>query len=371
MKTLDNSSLSKRIQPEKKIEIMNEERSLILDYAKSIGIILVVMYHLKTSFFNVYHAYMFHMPLFFFLGGMLYKNKGVKKSIYGTIKKQFFYLIYTYIILSLIASGLAYHYGLNTGKFIDKSITETITLPLRSNFHNNKIFLVAWFILAYGCISIIFSLIQQALSKFLSDLSLKITVVTLGVISAYISVNYLSIAWLTQKEPQYLLSSQITFGMFFYAMGFALSSVRLTIYNTYMFIILTATLYVLRNYGLATSTVMSWAQYKDGFIISIFTAMCGIYAVMFISKLLAKEDFGLNILREIGRSSRDIMSYHLLCFLFIDIILHYYYGFTLVGKDAYKDHYYDKWTWPVYVMIGVLAPTVVSYTYRAIKARRF
>ena len=46
-------------------------RNLLVDVAKGIGIVLVVLGHSGIEFGH-YLIYMFHMPLFFFLSGMLH-----------------------------------------------------------------------------------------------------------------------------------------------------------------------------------------------------------------------------------------------------------------------------------------------------------
>lgn len=49
------------------VDRLTNEQSLALSYAKAFGIILVVIGHYKNTFFNIYHPYLFHMPLFFSL----------------------------------------------------------------------------------------------------------------------------------------------------------------------------------------------------------------------------------------------------------------------------------------------------------------
>jgi fucose 4-O-acetylase-like acetyltransferase len=52
-----------------------------IDFAKSIGIIMVVWAHAYGPFGKYITA--FHMPLFFFLSGMTYKNVGSLKNYIG------------------------------------------------------------------------------------------------------------------------------------------------------------------------------------------------------------------------------------------------------------------------------------------------
>ena len=52
-----------------------------LDAAKAIGIVLVVLGHISRDAALVQWIYLFHMPLFFFVSGWVYKKKNVLKDI--------------------------------------------------------------------------------------------------------------------------------------------------------------------------------------------------------------------------------------------------------------------------------------------------
>ncbi|EPR1451579.1 TPA: acyltransferase family protein [Citrobacter koseri] len=346
---------------------MKDNESLIIDYAKSIGIILVVMYHLKTGFFNVYHAYMYHMPLFFFIGGILYKDRPFITTVVNSTKKQFFYLVYTFIILAIIGMLIESIFGIKNGNVYTGNLLDSIALAFKSNLSNNKLFIVAWFLLAYWLVSIAFSAAYKILSLVKNTALNRALIILVGLALGYVAVNVFADSYHLDKKIAKLILSQVCFGLMFYCAGFSLRNYIFDNLNIYSFIIITALLLVLRNYGLATSTGMSWAAYKDGFYVSTFTAFAGIYAVMFISKLLALQG-EMKLFREIGKSSRDIMSYHILSFVILDIIFSYTLSYKIQGTDAYSNHFYDKWTWPVYSAVGVLLPTAVSYTYRAAKS---
>lgn len=66
---------------------LNSQRNQMIDYAKGMGIVLVVMYH--AQFLDSIWI-QFHMPLFAFLSGMLYKESTHAniRSIFSYIKKQ-------------------------------------------------------------------------------------------------------------------------------------------------------------------------------------------------------------------------------------------------------------------------------------------
>lgn len=348
--------------------MVSRDDSLVIDYAKAIGIILVVMYHLKTSFFNVYHAYMYHMPLFFFIGGMLFKDKPLVKSFISSTKKQFFYLLYTFVILALIGAFVTKFFGIKTGNFYTGDFFGSVALAFKSNLSNNKLFIVAWFLLAYWIVSIAFASVFKTLAIVKHEKIRKTFLMVIGVVLGFMAVNVFAELYHLNKSISVLVLSQACFGMMFYCAGYVFRDILFDSLNIYAFVIITAILLILRNYGLATSTGMSWAAYRDGFYVSSFTAFSGIYAVFLISKMISSQG-ELKLFREVGRSSRDIMSYHILCFVSLDIIFSYILSYKISGTDAYSNHFYDKWTWPVYVTFAVLTPTTISYIYRSMKNR--
>lgn len=91
------------------------ERNSWVDYAKAIGIILVVYGHIARGVYNagmpmnetLFHLvdsiiYSFHMPLFFFLSGLFFYDSLVKRGATGLILNKVDTVIYPFIIWSLL-----------------------------------------------------------------------------------------------------------------------------------------------------------------------------------------------------------------------------------------------------------------------------
>ena len=79
---------------------IDTKREIWVDYAKGIGIILVVIGHLGVMPTNIVNiVYTFHMPLFFFLSGYLAKTVSVQKAL--RITKS---LLLRYVVYSLLFS---------------------------------------------------------------------------------------------------------------------------------------------------------------------------------------------------------------------------------------------------------------------------
>ncbi len=92
-----------------------KNRSYWVDYAKAIGILLVVYGHVLRGLYdaNILFSkefyelsdsvvYSFHMPLFFFLSGLFFYNSLLKYGGIKLIKNKIDTIIYPYIIWSII-----------------------------------------------------------------------------------------------------------------------------------------------------------------------------------------------------------------------------------------------------------------------------
>ncbi len=90
-----------------------------VDYAKAIGIILVVYGHVARGLFNVgidisedlYQladsiVYSFHMPLFFFLSGLFFYHSFVKRGGFGLAFNKIDTIVYPYLLWSLLQGGI-------------------------------------------------------------------------------------------------------------------------------------------------------------------------------------------------------------------------------------------------------------------------
>jgi fucose 4-O-acetylase-like acetyltransferase len=94
-------------------------RILWIDYAKAIGIVLVVYGHvadgvmkagiiddLPIHSISLSFIYTFHIPLFFFLSGLFFFSSLDKKGGRGLLRNKLAVLIYPFVIWSLIDGGL-------------------------------------------------------------------------------------------------------------------------------------------------------------------------------------------------------------------------------------------------------------------------
>ena len=86
----------------------NSNRIYWIDWAKCIGIYLVVLGHMETLIGKQF-IYMFHMPFFFILSGYLYKRVPFKQELIKSIKT----LLVPYFIFNFLLTIIC----LSLGKF--------------------------------------------------------------------------------------------------------------------------------------------------------------------------------------------------------------------------------------------------------------
>ncbi|EGQ5293487.1 acyltransferase family protein [Enterobacter cloacae] len=295
---------------------LTSEQSLSISYMKAIGIIVVVIGHYTSGFFNVMQPYLYHMPLFFFVGGLTLKNEIVTfKALRKLSKKIIPYIIVTYICTGILAMALSKFTGLYFGE-------PFTTNPLEKNFHNNPLFLVCWFLLAYYLSSIISRLIISVTteSKFQS-----ITLVIIAVLVGFVALHLCAVKFKETGYQFYNVSAQSLYGAMFMLLGYSLKKKSLSMYNPIVAMIMITATGTIISFGLTKQSAMAWSTYPSGFIMTSVTSMICIFVVVIFSNILSSTENYL--LKMIGDNSKSIMSWHLSVFAILNLF------FLLIGFE--------------------------------------
>ena len=83
---------------------MSSDRIKSIDIAKGLGILLVVLGH-QIDYFHAdipgayQYIYLFHVPLFFFLSGIFYRDV---EGLWDCIRKKFFRLYVPYLLVNVL-----------------------------------------------------------------------------------------------------------------------------------------------------------------------------------------------------------------------------------------------------------------------------
>lgn len=150
-----------------------------IDNVKGIGILLVVAGHIFPAPISGV-IFMFHMPLFFFLGGFLLSTK--PQLIF--FKRKTSHLILPYIKYLFLFSGLAILMSILKGEFSLELIKSTALTNLYGGQYLTGWMGVFWFVT-------VFYISQQLLNNLIITFGIKIT----GIISiVFLLIAYL-VSW--------------------------------------------------------------------------------------------------------------------------------------------------------------------------------
>jgi len=349
---------------------MEKQHSYAIDHAKCIGIILVLFGHFPNGIINILLPYTFHMPLFYFIGGLLFNPyKEAKKFYKGIIIKYLLYISIAYVFLGGSAKLLNKYFSTRDMNVFGNGVLETIKLAIENNFHNNLFFIIGWFLFSYMLLLVVAMPVIRILTLAKRFVNVDILIIISGLIFGYFAITYLSPAYKMNKVFYLNTTVQVMVGLMFFCIGYSVKDVMWKILNPYVAFALFLIVYVLRQYGLITTTYVSWSTYNDGFAMTILSALCGIYITMFFSQMLANSG-ELRLSRYIGINSKSIMTFHMLSFTLIDVIFMKM-GFFTINKNNILQHYITPFSFPLYLILSIIISLCIGKFLSFITFRRF
>lgn len=337
---------------------MDNSSSNIIDIAKFVGISLVVFGHLPGG----YYAYYFHMPFFFFISGITLSYSQPMKKGLAVVIKTYKYIFISYVVIGLASLAIKNIFGGNYGEPFGNGIIETINLAFRSNFHNNSLFLVCWFLVCYAFAYILSSVILYCSERLGKHFALVSSLI--AILIGFIGVSIFSVTYTETKSQLFNLLCQVFYASMFMILGknYGLFIINKITTNYIILIIATLASIVLTKISLPIG--MSWSKYPSGFASSSLCALLSIILCLWFCKkahYISVSRFIKyhNIMTNIGKSSKHIMAYHLLVFVMIDLIA-YSVGVWDISKTSALNHFGGYVFLPMYVFLGVIIPYLAS-----------
>lgn len=316
-----------------------------INIVKAIGIIAVVIGHYNGSWREYFPPHLFHMPLFFMIGGVLAKDFFDINIIKKVFIKYFLYIVYTYILISLIVILLSKVFPLNAGTpFFTETISSLIFTPFKKNLHSSPYALVLWFLWAYMFVV----LIGRYFIYIIKD---KVTILMLGVILGYIGIAVLSPMYIKSKLWYFNTLTQIFVGIGYYYIGYFIKD-HLNKLKLIPLLLLSFMVYFFHKNGLFYGSGMSWSNYSGNPIMIMFCTSILCFFVFSISYYMVN----FNILVKVGSYSKAIMSYHLLVFLLLTLIFKDN-SFLIVNP---LKNYIFRYSDLVYIGLGVSVPMLLG-----------
>lgn len=265
------------------------EREWWIDYAKTIGIFLVVFIHLITvNFSNVNFGAnklnfillgtVFHMPLFFFISGYLYKY--IKPRL--ALKKYFKRLIIPYIFFSFIGMFVFIQYkGLYTNP---ETLLSTIGTLLFGMALSDPTIVAPngpiWFLFALFIVILMFSILKTYIED---DKKMFIAIIGINILLYVINILKINL---------YFSFDSALLGISFFYVGYIFKKHDLIRYfkNNYVNISLAIILFILSYVVLVYNGTLGLraGSWGGNILFSYLGAFAGIIMVIAISSILSK-----------------------------------------------------------------------------------
>jgi acyltransferase len=302
---------------------MQTERVHWIDIARGIGIIFVIYAHVLGDQGIRYLFYSFHMPLFFFLSGIVYNHKKYG-SFVTFLKKSAKGLLVPYFIFAFIMFFL-WVIGLKTTNIFSPGIIRQFLSIFYANSNNGLMVFndVLWFLPALFVTRILFASIANFSVKARTLISVLLLFSVFGYLFSIFASNI--------KLPfgaETAISAVVFYGAGFLWNRSEKTKALLFRYKYFLFILL----FIVGAY-IATNAFHIYGRQIDmrlnhlnNYFYFYIAAFSGIFAWISFSVAINKN----SLLEKIGRNSLILFVWHPIVFTYFGVILNTILGLNLI-----------------------------------------
>lgn len=330
---------------------------------KALAIMLVVSGHLEFSIFGMFPPYSFQLALFFFISGMLFKDKylddvatyfsrRLKSLLLPYFCYEFVYLLITLALVPVI------------GEFFGSPISlKNFFITPFLNGHQLLLCAPLWFVPQLFMTLIVFLFLM----RILRAVDNKFVHLALFSILGFASIPVWKM--LSEHTPFALVVIRTTFSLFFVYLGYFYVKYIKDNYDIYTTkwlgaIILFQSILWLFNrdydpvHGIGLSYVLVWCRFDDQIIVPVFTSITGIWVCLYTVKLLYPYFKDVKLLQSMGKVTYHIMANHLFVMYMITLIIFKIKGIPLSEKgDKIYSIYNPVQTTYLYFVVVMLVTT--------------
>lgn len=331
-----------------------------INVLKAIGIILVVIAHTDMQFREI--IYLFHVPLFYFISGYLYKDKyniSPITYIWNKVKR-----LYVPFVLYEIFFILSHNIFINLNIYnleLSGSLASYFTIKEMLVNIKNAILLIGseqmagalWFVVVLFMINIFYVILNYLLNITVKHEYIEwtkfIIIIIIFVIGDFTIRNNIIFS-------RNLNTAAILLIIYYLGDVYKKNEEKVSI-NIWIAIGSCILLLNNSNYG-RVDLVMNQYVSPSFFMLN---AIMGIYIMIFLSKKITQLNIGVKYLTYIGKNTYSIMALHFLAFkivTWVKIIIYKEDIFCLASFPTYNSK--NIW-WVIYTLIGIAVPLSISW----------
>ncbi len=303
---------------------------------KALAIMLVVSGHLEFSIFGMFPPYSFQLALFFFISGMLFKDKYLEdvttyftRRIKSLLIPYFAYeTVYLMITLALVPV---------IGEFFGEPVSfKNFFITPFINGHQLYLCAPLWFVPQLFMTMIVFLFLMRVLCKSNNKyISLVFfTVLCFGAIPFWKVIHH---------TPLALVVMRTMFSLFFVYLGYFYVKYIKDNYNIFTpkwlgsIILFQSFLWLFNRdfdpvHGIGLSYVLVWGRFDSQIIVPVLTSLTGIWVSLFTVKLLYPYFKEVKLFQDIGQTTYHIMANHVFVMYMITLLLFYITGTPISDK---------------------------------------
>lgn len=355
---------------------MKEDFPTKVNLMKALAILLVVSGHLEFSLLGMFTPYSFQLALFFFISGYLFKEKYLGEVV-TFIERRFKSLLVPYFWYNLFYMGVTVLIFHLTGKFWGKPISlKNFFITPFLNGHQFDLSCPLWFVTQLFITMIAFLFIFRALKSAKDNKYFHLAVF------AILGVSAIPLSKIIPVDPLNLVVIRTMFSLFFVYLGYYYRHFiedKINIFTAKWLgamIVLQSILWLFNRdfepeHGIGLSYVLVWARFDQQLIVPVITALTGIWASLFVIKILYPYMKDVRFVRLMGENTYHIMANHLLVMYIITAVFMYINGIP-ISERANRDIYWiynPVQTTYLYFVITMVVSTYIGVGLKFLKSR--
>lgn len=338
-----------------------------MNVLKALAIMLVVSGHLEFSLLGIFPPYSFQLALFFFISGCLFKEKYLY-DVTTFVERRIKSLLVPYFWYNLFYLGVTVLIAKLTGKFwgMPLSLKNFFITPFL-NGHQFDLSCPLWFVTQLFMTMIVFLFLFRALNAVTKNKYIHLAFFgILGILAIPFS------KWFA-VTPLMLVVIRTMFSMLFVYLGYFYTHYIKDNYNIFTpkwlgaVVILQSILWMFnRDYnpehGIGLSYVLVWARFDEQLIVPVITSLTGIWASLFVVKILYPYVKDIKFIEDMGKVTYHIMANHLLVMYIITAIFMCIHGIPASERASHDIYwiYNPVQTTYLYFVITMIATTYIG-----------